>query len=91
METWGNTWWPVFLIISAIWVTTGFGIAETIAILQGVGSHLDNTLSHYARTDLGLSVAVQNTKHTVAWWCSFVVWMIFVVWITAHIWFFQFG
>jgi hypothetical protein len=91
METWGLTYWPYFLIVSAVWLALGFGIPEAIALASHASSHLDNTLSQYARTDLGVSVAVQTTVHTVAWWCSFVVWMVFVVFITGHIWFAQFG
>jgi hypothetical protein len=91
METWGLTYWPIFLIISSAWIACAFGIPETIALLQGTSHHLDNTLSQYARVDLGVAVAVKTTVHTIAWWCSFVAWMVFVVFITAHIWFAQFG
>lgn len=91
METWGLKYWPVFLIITAAWLLLAFGIPETIALLAHTSTHLDNTLSNYARTELGVSVAVQRTVHTIAWWVSFVMWMVFVVWITAHIWFVQFG
>jgi hypothetical protein len=89
--TWGNTWWPAFLIISSVWLVLGFGVPETIALLSPVANHFDNTLSIYARNELGLSVAVAGTRHTVAWWCSFIAWMVFTVFITAHIWFAQFG
>lgn len=68
-----------------------FGIPESIALLQYTGTHLDNTLSFYARTELHVSVATVATVHTLAWWLSFLMWMMFVVFITAHIWFDQFG
>jgi hypothetical protein len=89
--TWGKVYWPIFLIISSLWLLTGFGIAETIALISGTANHLDNTLSYYARTELHISVATAATAHTVAWWITFVVWMMFVIFITAHIWFDQFG
>lgn len=91
MMTWGSWWWPVFLVVASAWVVLGFGVPETIALLSPVSGHLDNTLSVYARSELGLSVAIQGTRHTLAWWCSFVAWMTFVIFITAHIWFVQFG
>lgn len=89
--TWGKLWWPVFLIISSLWLLTGFGIPEAIALVTQPGSHLDNTLSYYSRTELGISVATAATAHTWAWWLSFVVWMMFIIFITGHIWFDQFG
>jgi hypothetical protein len=89
--TWGKVYWPVFLIISSVWVMLGFGIPETIALFTHPSTHLDNTLSFYSRTELHASVATATTMHTAAWWLSFVVWMMFVIFITAHIWFDQFG
>lgn len=91
MMTWGREYWPVFLIISGIWLMLGFGIPEAMALVTGSAGHIDNTLSFYARTELNISVATAATKHTIAWWCSFVPWMIFLVFITSHIWFDQFG
>lgn len=86
METWGRTWWPVFLIISSVWILVGFGVPESVALI----SHgTDNTLSAYARNELHVSLA--TTVHTVAWYLSFLMWMMFVIFITAHIWFDQFG
>lgn len=89
MITWGKEYWPIFLIISAIWVLLGFGIPELIALLSPVPNHLDNTLSVYARDEL--NVSAQLTKHAIAWWLSFLAWGLFVVVITLHIWFDQFG
>jgi hypothetical protein len=92
MITWGNTYWPAFLIISGAWVLSGFGIPGTIALATQPGTHLDNTLSQYARVQLHAAVAMgPTTMHTWAWWLSFAVWMLFVLFITAHIWFLQFG
>ncbi|HEY2455581.1 MAG TPA: hypothetical protein VGI71_23800 [Scandinavium sp.] len=88
--TWGSKWWPIFLIISSVWLITGFGIPETIALFQHP-LHVDNTLSYYSRSELGVAVAIQSTVHTLAWWLSFIMWMLFVIFITAHIWFDQFG
>jgi hypothetical protein len=89
LETWGRHYWPIFLIISSVWILTGFGIPETIALVTKVSTHADNTLSYYARSDL--NVSLQTTKHTVAWYLSFITWVFFSIWITAHIWFDQFG
>lgn len=89
-STWGAAWWPLFLIISSAWLVAGFGIPELIALLTPVSHHVDNTLSWYARSELGVAVAVQGTRHTLAWWASFLAWMTFTVFITAHIWFAQF-
>lgn len=89
--TWGEKYWPVFLIISSVWLLLGFGIPESLALATNTSTHLDNTLSHYARFELHVSVAAANNIHTVAWWLSFIVWIMFVVFITGHIWFDQFG
>lgn len=89
MITWGHTWWPLFLIISSIWILLGFGIPELIALFSPVSNHLDNTLSDYARSEL--HVSAQLTKHTVAWWLSLLTWLVFTISITAHIWFDQIG
>jgi hypothetical protein len=91
METWGLNYWPIFLIVSTIWLAIGFGIPEGIALAEHVSGHLDNTLSQYARVELGVAVSIKGTIHTIAWWCSFVTYMIFTVFIIGHIWFDQFG
>lgn len=92
MSSWGNTYWPVFLIISGLWVLSGFGIPESLALMTQPSTHLDNTLSYYARVQLHANVAMGPTAmHTAAWWITFTVWMMFVLFITAHIWFLQFG
>lgn len=91
MATWGNAYWPVFLILSGLWILIGFGIPETIALMGHVSDHLDNTLSFYARRELHVSVATASTIHTIGWWISFLAWMMSVVFLTAHIWFAQFG
>jgi hypothetical protein len=89
--TWGKHYWPVFLIISSVWLLLGFGIPESWALFieGGTGVHIDNTLSVYARTEL--NVSLNTNVHTVAWYLTFLMWMMFVVFITAHIWFDQFG
>lgn len=89
MITWGKDYWPIFLIISSIWLLLGFGIPELIALISPVTGHLDNTLSVYARDEL--NVSSQLTKHTIAWYLSFLVWTLFCIVITLHIWFDQFG
>lgn len=89
--TWGKVYWPVFLIVSSFILLLGFGVPESLALVTHPSSHVDNTLSYYARYELHVSVATANTIHTWAWWLSFLLWMMFVVFITAHIWFDQFG
>jgi hypothetical protein len=91
MITWGDRYWPVFLVISGLWLLTGFGIPESIALATAPSRGLDNTLSAYARVQLHVSVATAGSVHTLSWWVSFLAWMMFVVFITAHIWFLQFG
>jgi hypothetical protein len=86
---WGKIWWPIFLIISSVWLLTGFGIPEAWALISNGNN--DNTLSGYARTELHGSVATLGSVHTLAWYLSFTVWIMFVVFITAHIWMDQFG
>jgi hypothetical protein len=84
--TWGRTWWPLFLIISAIWLLLAFGIPELIAIFtKGPGAHLDNTLSNYSRSELHVTATL--TRHTIAWYLSFLTWSVFAGIITLHIWF----
>lgn len=91
VATWGKDYWPVFLIISGFWVLTGFGIPEGLSLASYPSTHIDNSLSFYARTELHVYVATGTDIHTVGWWISFLAWMMFVVFITAHIWFDQFG
>lgn len=89
MITWGRTWWPVFLIISSVWVLLGFGIPETFAFLTQTSTHTDNTLSNYSWQELNVSTML--TVHTVAWWLSFAVWCMAIFVLTLHIWFHQFS
>ena len=86
--TWGRAYWPVFLIVSAVWLILGFGVPEAISLVFRP-LHVDNTLSFYARSEL--NVSLQTTVHTLAWYLTFIMWIMFVVFITAHIWFDQFG
>ena len=83
--TWGTYYWPVFLIISAVWLLTGFGIPEIYALFTQVSTHLDNTLSHYAQHELG--VDVQINRHTIAWTLSLLAWVLVTTILTWHIWF----
>ena len=86
--SWGRVYWPVFLIISSVWVILGFGIPELIALFTGKSSHTDNTLSNYSWSELHVSTML--TVHTLAWYLSFGVWVMFAFVITLHIWFRQF-
>lgn len=90
MITWGKVYWPIFLIISSIWLLLGFGIPEAIALLSNT-LHEDNTLSRYARSELGINVATAATVHSLAWWLSFIVVMVLFIFLIGHIFFDQFG
>lgn len=83
--TWGTYYWPVFLIISAVWLLLGFGIPELIALITQVGTHTDNTLSHYSQEELGLDA--QLNRHTIAWSLSLLAWVVVTTILTWHIWF----
>lgn len=78
-------YWPVFLIISAIWILCGFGIPEVLALVSKVTNHTDNTLSNYAHVEL--KVSTQMTIHTIAWYLSLLVWLLSTTILTFHIWF----
>lgn len=86
MLTWGRHYWPVFLIISSLWVLLGFGVPELYALFnRGPGAHLDNTLSNYSHVELKVSAVM--TVHTIAWYLSLLVWLMFAGVMTFHIWF----
>lgn len=87
--TWGNWYWPLALITMAIVAAGLFFPAEITAIV----TNKNNTLSDFARYELGVRTALGQTVtlHTWAWWVSFLVWDGFVIWITGHIWFVQWG
>lgn len=86
MLTWGRHYWPVFLVISSVWIATGFGVPELWALFsRDQAGHRDNTLSNYARTELHVSSVM--TVHTVAWYLSLLVWLTVTIILTFHIWF----
>lgn len=85
METWGRHYWSVFLIVSSVWLLTGFGVPELIALVTEKRGHLDNTLSNYAHVQLNVSATM--TIHTVAWYLSLLVWLMITGMLTFHIWF----
>lgn len=86
MLTWGRIWWPIFLIISSLWILIGFLPEEIVALVTKVSTHTDNTLSQYARTELHVTASIQDV-HDIAWWLSLLAWSVFAVWATGHIWF----
>ena len=80
IPTWGNVYWPIFLIA----VSVLFLVPEILALATNAA----NTLSDYARHELG--VPVNSTKpvlHTAAWLLSLGAWLVGVFWLTKHIWF----
>ena len=80
--SWGNYYWPFFLVL----VSALFGVPELIALFTNVA----NTLSDYARLQLHVGTAFTGQVHTVAWWASLAAWLLFAVVITVHIWFVRF-
>lgn len=89
IATWGQWYWPIFVIVSAVWLLTGFGVPETIALIEShlVHEPIDNTLSYYSRRELNVSAVW--TIHTIAWYLSLACWTMFVCFLTSHIWFNQ--
>jgi hypothetical protein len=69
--TWGDWWWPVYLIGTACL----FAGPEFYAL----GSNDYNTLSWWVWQD---EPAIGNWE----WWLSLLPWLAFAVWITGHIW-----
>lgn len=78
MPTWGNYYWPYFLILVALL----FGVPEIIALF----TNHQNTLSDYSWTMLNVHRATRFSVHAIAWYASLSVWLVFVVVITIHIW-----
>lgn len=81
--SWGNRYWPVFLIV----VSIAFLIPE----LYALATNAYNTLSDYAWRELNVTRAFEFTMHSVAWYASLSAWLLFVVVITLHIWFYAGG
>jgi hypothetical protein len=77
--TWGREYWTWALIA----VSLAFIIPECVALATNVS----NTLSDYARFELGVPAGGQPAHHTAAWALSLIGWWLFVGVITWHIWF----
>lgn len=83
VATWGNFFWPYWIIVTSV---TFLG-PEIYALI----TNFRNTLSDYARYELGVTVGVNNHGiHSIAWWASLLVWLVFIAWITPHIWIVQY-
>ena len=78
MPTWGQYYWPWYLVVGVVL----FGVPELFALFTNVY----NTLSWYAWRELDISLSVGQGMDTVAWWASFILWLSLVVIITGHIW-----
>jgi hypothetical protein len=70
--TWGNWWWPAYLITAFL----AFIVPEIYALFRDDW----NTLSFYAWQD-------EPTIGSWEWILSIGLWLAFTVWITGHIWF----
>ena len=75
MSTWGNWWWPTFLIGTF----TAFIIPELIALFTKVSTHTDNTLS-------GWTWETEPPTYTWEWFLSLALWLGVAIWLTVHIW-----
>lgn len=71
MTTWGNWYWPAFLI--------GTFIALIGPEIYGLVTNWHNTLSAWSwETEPGI--------YSWEWFLSIALWLGFAVWITGHIW-----
>lgn len=77
--TWGNTYWPIFLVI----VSALFLVPESI----GIFTNSANTLSDYCWRELNVTMVFGSGKHTVAWWLSQIAWYMAVIILSLHIWY----
>jgi hypothetical protein len=77
--TWGQTYWPWYLIVTAI----GFLGPEIWALI----THSGNTLSNYSRTSLNVTLGEHLSQHNAAWALTLGVFVVVTVWLVGHIWF----
>lgn len=77
--TWGKWYWTVMLIVASAM----FLFPEAYALFT---NHA-NTLSDYARYELGAGTAVHFNAHTIAWYLTLIAWLFVTTWLTYHIWF----
>jgi hypothetical protein len=80
LPTWGLTYWPIWIAITAVFFLP-------VEIWALVTNQAQNTLSDYCWHELDVTRALQINGHGVAWWASLVMWGFFVVAITLHIWY----
>lgn len=80
MITWGRVYWSAYLVVLSVL----FLGPEIFAMFTNMG----NTLSEYARSEIGLTyLPHMQVHHTWAWALSLIGWWVFVGVITWHIWF----
>lgn len=78
--TWGRIYWSVALVV----VSVMFLVPEVYALF----TNMANTLSEYARSEIGLTYRPNfAVHHGWAWIFSLCAWWVFVGIITWHIWF----
>lgn len=80
--TWGNTYWPYFLIA----VSLLFLVPETYALL----TNSLNTLSDYAWRMLHVPTRGQHWSHTAAWLLTQGMYVVVSYWLWRHIWYHQY-
>ncbi len=78
MSTWGDDYWPFFLIFVSL-----LFLGPEIAGLIGNPA---NTLSEYCWRELHVGLSFGAGRHTVAWWLSLAAWLVAVAVLTGHIW-----
>lgn len=76
--TWGNYYWPFFLVV----VSLLFIVPELIALFTNAA----NTLSDYSWRELTVHNGLHINQHTAAWWLSLIAWGLAVVVLSLHIW-----
>lgn len=79
MPSWGNYYWPFFLIL----VSALFLVPEII----GLVGNSANTLSDYCWRELNVNLAFNAGRHSVAWWISQFAFYVAVVLLAIHIWY----
>jgi hypothetical protein len=75
MVTWGNWWWPAFLIGTFL----AFIIPELFALFTQTSTHTDNTLS-------GWTWQTEPPTYSWEWFLSLILWLAVAIWLTGHIW-----
>ena len=83
METWGNVYWPIFLIAA----TAGFLSAEIFGLVTTGAS---NTLSNWIWVHLNIMKGEKISQWSALDFLLFCEWMVTWIWLTFHFFFHRF-